>query len=261
MSSLKQLTLLIKDAVTNREPHEKFLHELDETMSIIDKREQRVPSNTYKPSSLGGCKRNMYFQVIGACLDEAKKSGAGIIGICETGSARHEILQTWVSRMNECGYDCEWVDVESFLKSRSVAGTIVKERSGMETKCYNEILNISFLCDGIIKYDGKYYILEIKTEDNFKHQKRIGPEKKHISQAAAYSVCLGIDNVIFLYENRNYCTRKSFLVEITDEMKQELVINEIEEIENYRAKSEIPPKSTLKSDCTYCNYKTECKKW
>lgn len=258
--SLKQLSLLVKDAVTKREPHEKFLHELDQTISIIDKREQRVPSQTYKPSSLGGCKRNIYFQVTGASLDEAKNSSSGIIGICETGSARHEILQTWVSRMNECGYDCEWVDVEQFLSTREVAGTIVKEKNGMETKCYNELFNISFLCDGIIKYDGKYYILEVKTEDNFKFQKRVTAERKHIAQATAYSICLGINQVIFLYENRNYCTRKSFLVEITDDMKQE-VIGEIEEVENYIAENEIPPKSTDKKDCQYCNYKTMCKKW
>lgn len=260
MSKLKNLSKLVQNVVKNQEPQDKFLYELDETMSVLDLRERKAPSMTYKPSSLGGCKRNMYFQVTGAEQDKIKKN-SGLIGICESGTSRHEILQTWVSRMYECGFNCEWVDVETYLEEHPVTGTIVREKSGMETKCYNKVLNISFLCDGIIKFDGEYYILEIKTEDNFKNQKRLVPEKKHMVQATAYSVCLGIDKVIFLYENRNYCTRKSYLVNVTDDMKNDLVVSEIEEVQSYVDRGQVPPKTEEKKNCTYCNYKEECKKW
>ena len=259
-SSLKNLTRLVRNAVEAREPQDKFLDELNMTMSTIDKREQRVPSKTYKPSSLGGCKRNMYFQVTGATQDDTR-TDSGLIGICETGSARHEILQTWVSRMHECGFNCHWLDVEEYLKLNPVTGTIVRHKSGMETKCYNEVLNMSFLCDGLIEFDDEKYILEIKTEDNFKNMKRVAPEPKHIIQATAYSVCLGINKIIFIYENRNYCTRKAFLVQVTDQMKNDLVVSEIEEVQSYVDSNQVPPKTDNSKECNYCDYKKECRKW
>lgn len=258
---LKQIARLVKNATIEKDIPDQFLDDLESTMQRISLKESRKPSQTYKPSSLGGCKRNMFFQVTGAEPDPDEPDSPSLIGICESGSNRHVEIQTWVSRMKEAGFDCEWVDVGEWIKSRKPEGTIVKNKSGMETKCYNEILNVSFLCDGVIRYKGHYYILEIKTEDHFKYTGQVKPFDKHEVQATAYSVCLGIDDIIFLYEDRNYCIKKPYLFHITQEMKQDLVIAEIEEVEGYRREGKVPPKSTKSADCRYCSYKKECRKW
>jgi len=236
-------------------PEKKFLREFNKTIEELD--ENRAPSKTYAPSSMGGCMRLMYFKVTGAECDPP--SGDSILaGICESGTDRHVRLQTWVTRMKEAGYDWEWIDVGEYLKEHPVKGTYISNKSGMETHCKNKILNLSFMTDGIIKYEGDYYILEIKTESVYKYQSQTGPFPEHLVQATCYSTGLGIDKVIFLYEDRNLCNKKCYLVDITDEMKQDLVVGKIQTVEQFKKDGITPPKSTNLKDCTYCSYKKIC---
>ncbi|MEG0153708.1 MAG: hypothetical protein RR744_11155, partial [Cellulosilyticaceae bacterium] len=177
------------------------------------------------------------------------------IGICESGTDRHERIQYLVSCMD----NAEWIDVAEHIRARDFLGTEVVEQKGMETKCYNKAHNMSFLCDGLINYKGAKYILEIKTEMYMKFAKRFNVEPKHLLQATCYSICLGVDHVLFLYEDRNICLKKAYEVEVTQEMKKEVYkimddVNLALEIDVY------PDKSTNKKDCTYCRYKQECKK-
>ena len=117
------------------------------------------------------------------------------------------------------------------------------------------------MCDGIVKYRGKYYIIEIKTESFYKWQGQVQPFEDHKVQAAAYSTCLNINSIIFLYENRDICDLKVFQFDVTEQMKEDLVVSKIETCNSYVNGGGIPPKSENKKDCTYCNYKTECGKW
>lgn len=256
--ALKNLAKLINEASKVKPIQDQFLQDLTVTIEKAD--ESHTPSKTYKPSSLGGCMRNLYFQVTGATPDDEDRSYTNI-GQTASGTDRHVTIQTAISKMQAMGFDCEWINVAEFLKTHPVDGTIVERQSGMETKCRNTILNINFLCDGLIKYKGKYYIVEIKTESFYKWQGQVQPYDDHITQASSYSVCLGVDNIIFIYENRDSCDLKTFLVHVTDEMKEERVVGKINTCDEYVAKGEVPPKSTIKKDCTYCRYKKECNKW
>ncbi len=199
MAKLTGLARLIKNGDAGN-PVNGFLNDLIKTIELSE--EVREPSRAYKPSSLGGCLRNVYFQMTGAKLDE-KRNDYCLIGICESGTDRHETIQTYVSKMQDMGYDCEWVDVEQYVNEYKPKGTKVIKKSGMETKCFNELYNLRFLCDGIIKYKGKYYILEIKTESTYKFSNHSEPHAQHKVQGATYSLAFGIDEVIFLYENRD----------------------------------------------------------
>jgi CRISPR/Cas system-associated exonuclease Cas4 (RecB family) len=255
-SITRNIHRLIDAAVRVLPIEESFLADL--TSSIEKQDETRMPSKSYKPSSLN-CIRNMYFQVTGVTPD-AQRADSTLIGICQSGSARHEYIQQAIADMKKIKIDCEYVDVGQFVESRKPKGTIVRSKQGMETKCFNEILNISFLCDGIIKYKNQYFILEIKTESFYKWQGRNQVVDDHLTQASAYSTCLGIDRVMFLYENRDNCAKKCFVVDITDEMRQTRVIGKIEECNNYIRMLTVPPKCPDKKQCTYCGYKTDCKK-
>jgi CRISPR/Cas system-associated exonuclease Cas4 (RecB family) len=256
--ALGGLAKMINKATKQMTPAEKFLYELNQT--IVRGNEKRTPSKSFKPSSLGKCLRLNYFQIIGAEIDGKTDNSEGI-GITESGTDRHERLQKWVARMREIGYNCDYLDVEQFLKVHPVAGTRVVSKHGMETKCFNDTFNISFLCDGIIKFDDVYYILEIKTEASFKWQGQVQPFEDHIVQATTYSVCLGINKILFLYEERDLCRKKSFIVEVSDDMKESLVIGRIETVNNHIALNTVPPRTDNQKDCTYCDYKKECGKW
>lgn len=240
-----------------------FLNDLNASIEMTDKKNMRQPSKTYKPSSMH-CIRNMFYQASG--VEAKSSSSSALIGICESGSDRHEHIQQAVLDMASNGMDCEYVNVADYVRSHDLDDVqIIKspdfENGVYETKLYNNRLNISFLCDGIIRYKGKYYILEIKTETNNKFWNREDVNPDHILQGTAYSLNLGIDEVLFLYESRDNCGKKTFMLHVTQEMRnalEEKILNAIEYVNN----GVVPPKPTdvSRKACTYCNYAERCKR-
>ena len=240
-----------------------FLADLERSIELQDKKNRREPSKTYKPSSMN-CIRNMYFQVTGAEQDE-EESSYTMIGICNSGSDIHQRIQQAVLDMKSNGMDCEYVNVANHVRTRNLDYLdIVKEpdfeHGDYETKLYHNKRNISFLCDGIIKYKGKYYILELKTESSGKFMSRKGVDPKHYMQGTAYSTIFGIPNVIFVYINRDVLSMKAYMFEPTDAQIAEL-LGKISECDKYIAMREKPPipENAGPRMCDYCAYKTVCK--
>lgn len=258
--SLKNVFRLIEAATTQMPVNQQFVADLKASIEKQDSLEVRKPSKSYKPSSMA-CIRNMYFQVTGTEVDD-ERSNACLVGICESGSARHEHIQSAITKMKDFGMDCEYIDVAKFVKMRGLDYLEIVKKQGFETKLYHKDLNMSFLCDGIIKYKGQYYILEIKTESVYKWQSREGIAEEHIPQGIAYATCFGINQVMFLYENRDNCDKKAFVLEVTDDMKYDYIISKIEECDRYVKRLIPPPKpeNVSKKTCQYCNYKTSCRK-
>ena len=221
--------------------------------------EKRKPSQTYKPSSMK-CVRNMYYQRTGAEPD-AELSTYCSVGICNSGSDIHIRIQTAVEDMKKHGIDCEYIDVADYVKSRNLDHLEIVSKSGMETKLYHKTLNMSFMCDGIIRYKNHYYILEIKTEASFKWTNRTDTDPAHYNQGTAYSVAFLIPEVLFLYINRDILDMKAYRFIPTNEMKENLV-GTIEECEGYVNRLICPPKPAdlPRSVCNYCSYKTKCRK-
>lgn len=258
--ALKNLAKMV--AAVNREktPEQEFLWMLEETIIRCAEEEKRKPSQAFHPSSLGGCLRRNFYELEGADTDIHTRPTANGVGMGESGTDRHERIQKYVTRMRKKGFDCDWIDVEEYLKMWPQQGSKVVERQGMEIKVYNSILAMSFKCDGVIRLNGILYVLEIKTEVSFKWMSRTEIVGKHKIQAACYSVALGIDNVMFLYENRDFCTKKTFAVSLTAQEKNELVVHRIEEVNGYREQKIIPPKTDIKSECKYCPFTEICKR-
>lgn len=262
-SSLKNICRLVQEATTQLPLEQSFLADLKRSIELTDKANARMPSKTYKPSSMN-CIRNMYYQRVGMAQDEGESSYT-LIGICNSGSDTHQRIQQAVLDMKSNGIDCEYIDVSRFVLQRGLDKlTIVQypsfELKQFETKLFHNELNMSFLCDGIVYYKGKYYILELKTESVNKWVMRKGVDPKHYMQATAYSIALGLPDVIFVYINRDMMDMKAFLFTPTDDMKSEL-IGKITNCETYVEKGETPPKpmDVLKSTCDYCPYKTKCR--
>lgn len=259
-TSMKNIVKLINNTKERMAPEQQFLYDLKKTIELEDAENARKPSATYKPSSMN-CIRNMYYQVTETEQDETCGNSYTSVGICNSGSDIHIRTQQAVEAMKKHGFDCEYIDVEKFVKQRKLKDLEIKEKSGMETKLFNKKYNMSFMCDGIIKYKGHYYILEVKTETSSKWWNREGVDPKHFNQGTAYSICFGIDEIVFLYINRDVLDMKTFLFIPTDDMKQNL-IGTITECDEYVKKLITPPKpeNVDRKSCEYCNYRERCRK-
>lgn len=233
-----------------------FLKDLKWSIEETDRKNKHKPSKYYKPSSMK-CVRNMFYQRIGAEIEKDDISYT-LVGICNSGTDIHLRTQSAIEGMKDNGIDCEYLDVERYIKDNNIEGLEVLAHSGMETKLLCPKYNVVFLCDGIIKYKGEYYILEIKTETSRKFQTRFTVAHEHMNQAQAYSVFLGLNKVLFLYVCRDNLDMKSFIYEPSEEEKAEL-LNKITICETCVKNNILPEKTNDISVCTYCQYKNRCR--
>lgn len=258
-SSLKNVMRLIETASVSVSPEQNFLNDLKRSIELTAVKDVRLPSKTYKPSSMN-CIRASYYQLMGV-QTEVDNPSYSLIGICNSGTDIHVRIQTAVEQMKDNDMDCEYINVSDFVKSRNLDYLNIVSQNGMETKLYHTKLNMSFMCDGIIRYKGHYYILELKTENSYKFMNRKGVDESHYHQGTAYSIAFDIPEVLFVYINRDVLDMKAFMFVPTDEMKQEL-IGYIEECDGYVSRMIAPPKpeNVAKKTCSYCMYKTQCRK-
>lgn len=257
--SLKNICKLINSAKQAQPIEQAFINDLKRSIELTENKNKRKGSKYYKPSSMN-CIRNMYYTRRGMKCDEDSANYV-FAGICNCGTDIHERVQKYVELMKDNGMDCEYVDVSQYVKEHKLSHLKVVSKQGMETKLLHKTLNMSFLCDGIIRYKGKYYILELKTENSKKWWDRTGVDPSHYNQATAYSLSLELGNVIFVYINRDIFDFKCYMFRPTDDMKQDLV-GKIETCDNYVSKITVPPipDNINKKTCDYCSYKTRCRK-
>ena len=259
-SSLKSVIRAIEKANTEVPIEQQFIDDLKRSIELEDMKNARKPSATYSPSGMG-CIRAMYYKRAGVDVPEGT-AGYSMIGVCESGTDRHERIQNAVSKMKDNGFDCEYIDVGEYIKSRGLDIYLdIVDKCGNETKLYDTIRNVSFLCDGIIRYHGKYYIVEFKTEASFKWRDRKGVDPKHYNQAITYSLELQLDSVIFVYINRDIIDYKAYLFNVS-ESDRERIKALIDTCENYVVNKELPPLPEDASDkkCMYCAYQELCKR-
>lgn len=258
-NSLKNVCRLIETAKAVLPPEQDFLNDLKRSIEMTADKDARLPSKTYKPSGMN-CIRASYYQIVGVEPDQASSNYTSV-GICNSGTDIHVRIQTAVEQMKENGMDCEYIDVADFVKSRGLDYLNIVSKNGMETKLYHKKYNMSFMCDGIIKYKNHYYILELKTENSYKFMNRKDVDPSHYNQATAYSIAFRLDEVLFVYINRDVLDMKAFMFKVTNEMKTHL-IGYIDECDSYVSRKIAPPKpeDVSKKACSYCIYKNQCRK-
>lgn len=258
-SGLKNVCRLIDSVKEVLPPEQDFLNSLKRSIEIDASKDQRLPSKTYKPSGMN-CIRANYYQIRGIEPDRSDVNYTGV-GICNSGTDIHKRIQLAVTYMSKNGFDCSYIDVAVFVKNRNLDYLDIVSQEGFETKLYHKKLNMSFMCDGIIKFKNHYYILELKTESSYKFANRKDVDPTHYNQGIAYSIAFDIPEVLFVYISRDVLDMKAFMFVTTDEMKQNL-IGYIEECNGYVDRMISPPKpeNVSKKTCSYCLYKEQCKK-
>lgn len=259
-SKLNSIIKNIEEAKREKTIEERFLDELTMTIVKLEEQNKRKSSLTYKPSGMQCMRHCFYFLSNLPAPEEIRTYSA--IGICESGTDRHDRIQKAIASMRSMGFDCDYIDVETYIEQHNLKDTLeVVEKQGMETKVLNKKLNMSFLTDGIIRYRGIYYIFEFKTEISRKWFKRNSIDPVHISQGTAYSENFNIPDVIFVYENRDTCEKKSYMLHVTEEDRQNRITSFIAECNNYIANKVVPPMpidANVMTKCKYCEYRTRC---
>lgn len=270
--SLKKLKKAAeKRAITELSFEEQFIKDYNTAYLTIEmeRKQSGVPKGYYRPSSLGGgCKRMLAFQAWGVKEDEPDLSDEWTyngIRITENGTDRHTRIQDVIFKMQELGMDIENLDVEEVVREAQHRGIktefIEWDAEKKEARCKNDDISIFFKADGVFRYKGKEVLFEIKTVNGFKFQKIVKnnqPLEEHIRQDTCYGMGLGIDYVLYLYEDRNFLKTHVMLYKITDEDKQ-YIIDKVKTLNYYRDNFIVPPKEEDK--CQYCSFKTACVKW
>ena len=234
---------------------------LDRYSDFVDKQileEYNEPtSKTFAPSNFR-CDRRCWFRLRGVQPDRPEKGDQVLNFTARIGEACHTLVQSNLSKM--LGED--WIDVEEYLKSIDFPYEYKVTKDGFETKV--EILKpypIKFACDGIIRLNGKYYLLEIKSSEYKAFDELIDIKPHHRDQIEFYSSILKLEDVIVIYIDRQYGNLKCYEHHIP-EYKQRAIFEKMDDILK-RVESNIAPDRLPSNDpfCNGCLYKVKCKQW
>lgn len=216
----------------------------------------RPNSCTFAPSSLR-CERKSWFRLRGTEPDIVTNPDLSLEFMAEIGTAIHKIIQR--NLINALGED--WIDVSDYLKTHPIPYKYTVEREEYETKVQIDEPPIKFACDGIIRLDGKIYLLEIKTSEFGTWESMMETKRVHYDQIKAYAALLNIHNVLVLYVDRQYGGLKCYEEYITD-YECMLVFEKFDDIQK-KARASLAPPRLKESDymCSNCEYKLKCKEW
>lgn len=258
--SFKSLTKEIKPNFNNETSYSFLTFYNTHLKTSIQEGKLQKSSQTFAPSSLR-CKRKNWFRLRGVEPDLIKDVDLTLEFTAQVGTSCHEVIQANLQQF--LGDD--WIDVESYLKTLKDGGKLEYDyeiyKSGFETMVYFPEIPIKFACDGILRWKGKIYLLEIKTCEYNSFSRLNAVKSEHLPQIYCYSSLMQIPNVLTLYQERMYGEIKCFekIVNIND---TEYVFNTFKEVKQ-AVEDNIAPERLPSGDkwCKNCEYKIKCKQW
>ena len=242
---------------SNSKNSEFLLNLLEKGISDEIKSESaRQRSCTFAPSCLR-CRRKSWFRLRGTTTDIVVEPDLGLDFRAKVGTARHKDIQKTLSSV----LDADWIEVEDYLSENPIPYKYELRKSDYETQVYIPELPVKFAVDGIIRINGKIYLLEIKTSEYAAFESLTKEKDVHRDQIICYSAILGIHSILFLYEDRTYGEHKSYETYISD-VEHKAIIETMNEIKAM-ADMNIAPKKLQNGDymCKNCEYKKKCMEW
>jgi CRISPR/Cas system-associated exonuclease Cas4 (RecB family) len=227
---------------------------------IIDDKKEK-PEEVFRPSSFR-CDRMCWFRIRGVEPDTIQNPDPVLQFKANLGTACHEVIQ---QNMIEV-LDKNWIDPEEYLKHNPVSWKgkelqFTFERKGLETRIKVADPPFQFSCDGIIHWNDKLHLFEIKTIEFSSFEELTDPREDHIDQVKCYATLLNLSSVLFIYQERSYGGIKCYELQITDIDKKN-VMEKVERImlmkEQNLAPDKLPSGDIL---CSNCQYKKKCREW
>lgn len=237
-----------------------FYQEHEEAMLQEDA--AQMPHKTFAPSSMR-CMRRSWFRLRGAEPDVPDRADRVLQFAADIGTACHRVLQANLSRF----LGSSWIDVDEFVTNRGAFSRdkyILKPSSdSLETFVELTEPPIRFACDGIVKWNDLYYLLEIKTCEFGTWRELTDPRDEHIAQVTTYCAMLGLSKVLFIYQDRQYGELKCYEYDVPHKAIQAVFDN----IAHVMACVDlsVPPEGLPKGDkwCSpsMCPYYKKCADW
>ncbi len=232
-----------------------YEHTVDE--SILEG-ETSLPSRTFAPSQIR-CKRVSWFRLRGTPPEPETTVDRTLNFTATVGSACHQHIQELLAKK----FGADWVSPEDYLKQANLNYKYNCYKNGLETQLeIIEPVPVKFAPDGIIFWQGKYWLLEIKTSEYSSFDKLTEPKPNHVDQIKCYATLLNIPNVLVLYQDRVYGNLKCYEVNVAESDMQQ-IWDMFKEVQDYVVKNIAPPKPDNTKYCnpSYCRYYNKCKEW
>lgn len=238
-----------------------FLDAYDSYVDAQIQAKSAEPAHQTFSGSSFRCNRKSWFRLRGVQPDIAKTDTA-LNFSADIGTACHRIIQTNLSQL--LGDD--WIPVNEYIDQLVGENRFPYDYSIKDSEDSLEYLitifdpPLKFACDGLIRWNNKLYLLEIKTSEFSSWNEMTDPKSQHIDQVKCYSTILDLDNVLFLYQDRQYGGLKCYELHITDSDKAD-VLQRFQYVQDMVEKN-LAPEALPKGDpwCTpaMCQYYNKC---
>lgn len=236
-----------------------FLEDYEDAWKARIRKEQEEQSRpTIAPSSFR-CARKTWFRLRETKPDSVPNPDMTLDFTAQIGTACHRVLQNQIKDMLGDG----WISISDYFESIHFPYTyeLTPSEDSLETKVFIPNLKLAFSVDGVVKYKDKLYLIEIKTSDYNSFKNLREPKAEHISQVICYATVLGIENVLFIYQDRMYGELKVYERTVS-KYEMESTWSKIFYLLNNYEKN-LPPEKLPVGDkwCNSCPYSVKCKQW
>lgn len=234
-----------------------FLDQLEDFIQDeVNAKNSEPKSKTFAPSSFR-CMRKNWFRLRGTEPDKVQRADVVTDHTAKLGEACHTILQSRISKM----LGENWISVKDYLAENPVPHKYTLSEHGFETRVEFHDIPVRFACDGILKINGEYYLLEIKSSEDSSFNGLTQWKDEHLDQTKCYMRLLGLKKVLFLYVDRLYGNLKCYEYAMT--LADESAVDNTFDTVIKCAQTNIAPKRLPRGDkwCGMCEYKNSCQKW
>lgn len=224
---------------------------------IIDERSEKK-NRTIAPSGMY-CHLQQWFRLRGTEPDVIEVADRGLDFTAQVGTACHEVIQANL----ETELKHNWLSVPAHLQRIYSTDQYECEAHGHETRVFLYDPPVKFAVDGLIMFENKVRLLEIKTSDHSSFESLTNIKPQHLDQVTAYCALLQLDNALVLYQDRMYGDFKCFEIDIPEYKRRDL-INDMKEIVHMAECNLAPeglPKGDSKCSPNMCPYYKKCKQW
>lgn len=213
---------------------------------------------TFAPSSFR-CPRVSWFRLRGVQPDSIPVPDKTLDFSAQVGTACHSAIQSNLAEL----LGADWIDVGEYLKELNPDYKYKIEKSGFETRIEIDSPPVRFACDGIIRWKGELYLLEIKTSEYTSFDQLTDPKSIHLDQIKFYATMLGLKKVLVLYQDRLYGGLKCYEVTIgPDDIKyvKDKITYIMDMVDANLAPERLPNGDSWCSP-NMCPYYKKCKEW
>jgi CRISPR/Cas system-associated exonuclease Cas4 (RecB family) len=243
----------------NSQTSYKFLSDYNDFVTNKIRAKSLEPKHRTFAMSYIRCRRISWFRLRGVLPDKDEAPDLTLNFTADVGTACHKIIQSNLSEL----YGDNWIDVEDYLSELNLDYEYTVNKTEFETQVEIVSPPIRFSCDGLIKINGEYYLIEIKTADYSSFDSLTEPKPQHVEQAIGYATVLKVHKVLFVYQDRQYGNIKCFEIEVSYPQMVEMW-NMFSEVQKLADACIAPPKlpyGDVWCSSSRCPYFKKCKEW